>query len=125
MSKKNDNGIVYSTEQGRMCPGCGRAVGECVCGADESADAGDGVVRISRQTKGRGGKSVTVITGVPVTKSELKKLARELKARCGCGGTVKDDAIEIQGDKRDDLLEVLQAKGGEVSSGKDDPAASA
>lgn len=111
MSKKNDNGIVYSTEQGRMCPGCGRAVGQCVCGSDDSVPAGDGIVRISRQTKGRAGKAVTVVTGIPVTKSELKKLARELKARCGCGGTVKDDAIEIQGDKRDEALEVLKAKG--------------
>ena len=111
MSKENDNPIVYSTEKGRMCPGCGEAIGDCVCGADESIAEGDGVVRVSRRTKGRGGKVVTVITGIPVAKSELKKLARELKARCGTGGTVKDDAIEIQGDKRNEALEVLKAKG--------------
>ena len=111
MSKKANNLIVYSTEQGRMCPGCERAVDQCVCGTEEFIAEGDGVARISRQTKGRGGKAVTVITGAPVTKSELKKLARELKARCGCGGTVKGDTIEIQGDKRNELLEVLKAKG--------------
>lgn len=94
-----------------MCPGCERAVAECVCGTDESIPTGDGVVRISRQTKGRGGKAVTIITGAGVSKSELKKLARELKARCGCGGTVKDDAIEIQGDKRNEVLKALEVKG--------------
>ncbi len=111
MSKENNNGIVYSTGEGRMCPGCERAASQCVCDTDESIPSGDGVVRISRQTKGRAGKAVTVITGLSVSKSELKKLARELKARCGCGGTVKDDTIEIQGDKRDEVLKVLKAKG--------------
>ena len=97
-----------------MCPDCGRAKGECVCSLDDSIAEGDGIVRVSRETKGRRGKAVTVIKGVPVSKSELKKLARELKAKCGSGGTVKDFAIEIQGDHRDKLVEELKTKGWQV-----------
>ena len=108
---KNNNGLVYSTDHGRMCPGCGRALDECVCTTEESILAGDGIVRISRQTKGRKGKGVTVIAGLPLKSSELKQLARELKAQCGCGGTVQDATIEIQGDHRDKLVELLTAKG--------------
>ena len=107
----NNNGLVYSTDYGRMCPDCGRAVDECICKTEESLPAGDGIVRISRQTKGRKGKGVTVITGLPLKSSELKQLARQLKAQCGSGGTVKDTAIEIQGDHRDKLIELLAAKG--------------
>ncbi|MBL7215753.1 MAG: translation initiation factor Sui1 [Phycisphaerae bacterium] len=112
MSKSGkNNGLVYSTDHGRMCPDCGRAVAECVCTTEESLPAGDGIVRIGRQTKGRKGKGVTVITGLPLKSSELKQLARQIKAKCGCGGTVKDATIEIQGDHRDKLIELLTAKG--------------
>ena len=107
----DDGGIVYSTEFGRMCPGCGRALDKCFCKSEESVPEGDSIVRISRQTKGRRGRAVTVITGVPLTSAELKRLARELKAKCGSGGTVKDGVIEIQGDFREKLLEELKAKG--------------
>ncbi len=110
MSDKK-NGLVYSTDHGRMCPDCGRAMDACICSIEESIPAGDGIVRISRETKGRKGKGVTVITGLPMKLPELKQLARELKAQCGCGGTVKDGAVEIQGDHRDKLFEVLTAKG--------------
>jgi len=71
----------------------------------------DGTVRLQRQTKGRGGGTVVVITGIPLAGVELKNLAGELKKRCGCGGTVKDGVIEIQGDHRDTLFAALQAKG--------------
>lgn len=64
-----------------------------------------------RQTKGRKGKGVCLITGLPLTEEELKKLAKELKQRCGTGGTVKDGVIEIQGDNRDLLLEELRSRG--------------
>jgi translation initiation factor 1 len=110
MSGKN-NGLVYSTDFGRMCPDCGRAADACICGTEESVPASDGIVRISRETKGRKGKGVTLVTGLPMKPSELKQFARELKARCGSGGTVKGGAIEIQGDHRDKLLDVLAAKG--------------
>jgi translation initiation factor 1 len=71
----------------------------------------DGVVRVARQTKGRKGKGVTLITGVPLEGAQLKELAKTLKQRCGSGGTVKDGIIEIQGDHRDVLLVALAARG--------------
>ena len=71
---------------------------------------GDGVVRVSRQTKGRKGKGVTLISGVPLAGDELKDLAKALKQRCGSGGTIKDGIIEIQGDHRDTLVVELSKK---------------
>jgi translation initiation factor 1 len=106
------NGIVYSTEHGRICPACGKPVGECVCRDEKKAiPAGDGIVRVSRETKGRKGKGVTVITGVGLDEQGLRSLAADLKRRCGAGGTVKGDTIEIQGDHRDLLLEELSKRG--------------
>lgn len=72
---------------------------------------GDGVVRISRETKGRKGKGMTIITGIPLSGADLKDLAKELKQKCGTGGTVKGDILEIQGDHRDRLLGELTARG--------------
>jgi translation initiation factor 1 len=69
------------------------------------------VVRVGRQTQGRKGKGVTVVTGVPLAGAELEVLATELKRRCGSGGTVRDGAIEIQGDHRDLLLAELGRRG--------------
>ncbi|MGE4286916.1 MAG: translation initiation factor Sui1 [Phycisphaerae bacterium] len=108
------DGIVFSTEFGRMCPDCGKPIDGCVCRAEQAPPAGDGIVRLCRETKGRKGKGVTVITGLPLTNSEMKQLARELKARCGCGGTLRDGVIEIQGDKRDLLKKTLEEKGYKV-----------
>ncbi len=76
-----------------------------------SQPKGDGVVRVARQTKGRKGKGVTLITGVPLRTDELKDLAKTLKQRCGSGGTVKDGIIEIQGDHRDALVKELSTRG--------------
>jgi translation initiation factor 1 len=106
------NGIVYSTERGRMCPVCGQPVGECVCRQESKLiPAGDGIVRVARETKGRKGKGVTVITGVPLDEQALQKLATELKRRCGAGGTVKGHTIEIQGDQRELLVAELTRRG--------------
>jgi len=66
---------------------------------------------VVRETKGRRGKGVTLITGVPLHNGELKRLGKQLKRRCGSGGTVKDGVIEIQGDHRDLLVEELQKLG--------------
>lgn len=107
----NNNGLVFSTDHGRMCPECDKPIDQCACGNEGLVPETDGIVRVSRQTKGRKGKGVTIITGLPMTAAELKRYARELKARCGCGGTVKDNTIEIQGDHRDALIEILQSKG--------------
>ncbi len=113
MKKSSLGGLVYSTEQGRMCPDCGHPKADCQCGK-AAAPAGDGIVRVSRETKGRKGKGVTLITGVPLAEAELKALAKVLKAKCGTGGTVKDGVIEIQGDQRDLLVPLLEAKGWQV-----------
>ena len=106
-----EHGIVYSTEHGRMCPGCGRPVGECACREEREVPQGDGIARVARETKGRKGKSVTVITGIPLDQKGLQRLAKELKRQCGAGGTVKGATIEIQGDHRDLLVEALRGRG--------------
>jgi len=95
-----DSGVVYSTEQGKTCPECGKPVKSCAC-KQQAAPIGDGKVRVSRETKGRKGKGVTLVTGLPLADEGLKKLAKALKKKCGVGGTVKDGVIEIQGDYRD------------------------
>ena len=102
---------VYTTEQGRVCPGCGLPVDRCECRARKAVDRGGGRVRVSRETKGRKGKGVTVITGLPLNEDGLLQLARELKQRCGTGGTVKNNVIEIQGDHRDLLVDELAKRG--------------
>lgn len=107
---KNNSRPVYSSEQGRLCPGCGRAKSACACRPDRPA-VGDGIVRIRRESKGRGGKTVTVVTGLPLEGEALKLLAGELKRRCGTGGTVKDGTVEIQGDHADLLLAELEKRG--------------
>lgn len=106
-----DSRLVYSTEQGKMCPGCAKPVGDCGCRPTDRRPAGDGRVRVLRETKGRKGKGVTLITGLPLPGPELKALGRQLKQACGSGGTVKNGTIEIQGDHRDRLLEELAKRG--------------
>ncbi len=104
-------GLVYSTEAGRLCPDCGAPKDQCQCSRESEIPQGDGIVRVSRETKGRKGKGVTLVTGVPLAEKELKALAKQLKAKCGTGGTVKNGVIEIQGDQRDLLLNELQKQG--------------
>ena len=92
---KKRGGLVYSTGKGRISPGCGWPADRCVCSHNlkdpaGAAPRGDGVVRVSRQTKGRKGKGVTVVTGVPLAASELASLATELKKKCGSGGSLRD-----------------------------------
>ncbi|SFM12774.1 translation initiation factor Sui1 [Halopseudomonas yangmingensis] len=103
-------GLVYSTETGRMCPDCRQPQADCRCG-EAVVPAGDGVVRVRRETKGRGGKTVTTVSGVPLAGEELKALAKRIKARCGCGGALKDGVIEIQGDQVALLCDWLAAEG--------------
>lgn len=106
-------GLVYSTETGRTCPECRQAVAQCSCGAPVPV-AGDGVVRVRRETKGRGGKTVTSISGLVLPADELKQLAKRMKARCGCGGALKDGVVEIQGDQVAVLCEWLSEQGFKV-----------
>lgn len=105
--------LVYSTEHGRMCPDCGKPAKNCECGKKKEASfkKGDGRVRVSRQTKGRKGKGVTLITGLPLGNDQLLELAKDLKRRFGTGGTVKRADIEIQGEYRDILVEELIKRG--------------
>jgi len=107
MKKPTTKGLVYSTDTGRTCPGCGHPVKQCCCSNEKSLQQGDGVVRVSRQTKGRKGSGVCLITGVPLAEAELKKLAKQLKKKCGAGGAVKNGIIEIQGDQREVLVDIL------------------
>ena len=105
------NKRVYSSDGGRMCPDCAHPVGDCACGRKSNAAPADGVVRVARETKGRKGKGVTIVTGVPLDGPELADLAKQLKNRCGAGGTVKNGVIEIQGDHRDRVVAELQGRG--------------
>jgi len=111
MSRRDDSRLVYSSERGRICPDCGRPQASCACRERSRSPAGDGVVRVRRERKGRRGKTVTLIAGVPLAAAELADLARELKRRCGTGGSAKDGVIEIQGDHLDALVEELGARG--------------
>jgi len=112
MKSSSRGGLVYSTDAGRMCPECRLALAQCACKATaRAAPAGDGVVRVSRQTKGRGGKSVTLIKGLALDSVSLAALGKQLRTACGCGGTVKDGVIEVQGDHCDLIMEALKKNG--------------
>ena len=105
--------LVYSTEGGRMCEGCGQPELGCRCATLRAAavPAGDGVARIRREIGGRGGKTVTVVRGLALDEAMLAALAKRLKATCGTGGTVKQGAIELQGDHRDAVAACLAREG--------------
>ena len=110
----SSNKRVYSSEGGRTCPECSRPLDACDCGSKRNAPPSDGTVRVSRETKGRKGKGVTVVTGVPLGAADLADLAKQLKNRCGAGGTIKNGVIEIQGDHRDTVVAQLQQHGWNV-----------
>lgn len=110
MKSRSGGGLVYSTEHGRTCPDCRQPLASCSC-KQASVPVGDGVVRVSRETKGRGGKCVTVVKGVLLDAVALAALAKKLKAACGTGGTSKDGVIEIQGDHCELIVTRLKAEG--------------
>jgi translation initiation factor 1 len=108
--------LVYSTESGRICPSCGRQTKKCTCKKKktvkkQSIYPNDGIVRIRREVKGRKGKTVTTVFGVPLADRKLEQFAKILKRKCGTGGTVKDDIIIIQGDHRETLLKEIKQQG--------------
>ncbi|MFO7876340.1 MAG: translation initiation factor Sui1 [Desulfovermiculus sp.] len=113
MNKKPeaDSGPVYSTDKGKVCPQCGEPAARCRCRNKAAPHPGDGIVRIGRETKGRKGKGVSLVTGLQLQYQDLARLAKRLKAKCGSGGTVKNGVIEIQGDHRDLLVEELRKEG--------------
>jgi translation initiation factor 1 len=106
-------GLVYSTEGGKVqrCPRCGEPLqdGRCRCAAADRAVPGDGVLRVRRETAGRGGKTVTTVSGA--SPADARELAKALKRLCGTGGAVKDGVVELQGDHREKVLSYLSAQG--------------
>jgi translation initiation factor 1 len=104
MLKSTSSTLVYSSETGRICPDCSQPVAQCQCAANKramaaaSGAAADGIVRVMREIKGRGGKSVTLVRGLGLDAAALTALGKQLKAACGSGGTTKDGVIEVQGD---------------------------
>lgn len=111
MKTPSSTGLVYSTEHGTMCPDCRQPVAECVCRKAAPSVFADGVIRVSRETKGRKGKGVTLVKGAALEEAALVQLAKQLKTVCGSGGTVKDGVIEIQGDHCDQVLALLKKQG--------------
>jgi translation initiation factor 1 len=103
--------IIYSTGIGSLCPNCRRAVRECVCPKGAPGAASVSAVRVGREVKGRAGKGVTTVTGLPLSARDIEALARELKKRCGSGGTVRNGVIEIQGDHRETIVGELNKLG--------------
>ena len=106
--------LVYSTGVGSICPGCGWPERDCTCSTRAGADqvVPDRITAKLRMEKtGRGGKTVTVVYDLPRNAAFLKELCSELKKTCGTGGAVADGAIELQGDLRDRLRELLTKKG--------------
>lgn len=112
MRKSGAGGLVYSTDAGRMCPACRQPTAACICAQLKAAPAaGDGIVRVSRESKGRGGKVVTLVRGLSLDALALAALGKKLKTACGSGGAVKDGVIEVQGDHCDRVIAALQADG--------------
>lgn len=118
MSRRAGSRLVYSSDQGRVCPHCGLAAARCVCRRSPHAARGDGVVRVRRETRGRRGKTVTTISGIPLAEQELRDLAAQLKRRCGSGGSVVEGVIEVQGDHGDAIVPELEARGYTVERGR-------
>ncbi|MBS4096286.1 MAG: translation initiation factor Sui1 [Sulfuricella sp.] len=107
-NSRSGGGLVYSTEHGKMCPACRHPLAECVCKRNAATPVSDGIVRVSRETKGRKGKGVTLVKGLALDEPALAQLGKQLKALCGSGGTVKDGVIEIQGDHCERVIEYLK-----------------
>jgi len=117
MRKTGTGGLVYSTEGGRMCPACRKPTAECICSAQPVLARRENVVlRVSRETKGRGGKAVTVVRGLEADAVTLAALGKQLRTLCGSGGTVKDGVIEVQGDHRERVIAHLAASGWKAKS---------
>ncbi len=117
---------VYSTDLGKICSICNRSEQNCTCSAKEKRrnknsqdakvnnspcvnDPNDGIVRIRLEKKGRGGKSVTTVNGLPGNEKELKTLAKKIKAKLGTGGAIKQNIVEFQGDRRTEVQKHLES----------------
>lgn len=111
-AKESDYRVVYTTEDGALCPECKRPRAKCGCAEARKLEIrGDGNVRVRRETNGRGGKTVTTIAGLALNQTELQSLLKDLKRVCGAGGALKDGVLEIQGDQCDLILRELGRRG--------------
>lgn len=114
MSSGSNSRLVYSTG-GDVCPRCGRSLADCTCASDAGEPVPKKIVaKLRMERAGRGGKVVTVVDGLPRNEAFLKDLCAELKRACGTGGAVKDGTIELQGERRDRVRELLLRKGHQV-----------
>ena len=115
MATRSGTRPVYSTEAGRLCPTCGWPLVDCRCSArfDEALPTKI-VAKLRLEKAGRGGKTVTVVDGLPRNAKFLAALAAEAKRACGTGGAAKETTVELQGDHRDRLRALLRARGWEV-----------
>jgi len=112
MTRAGDSSLVYSTDGGRTCPVCRQALAACQCAAAaRQVVQGDGRVRVSREKAGRGGKTVTVVRGLPLAADALSALGKRLRSACGTGGTQRDGLLELQGDHAERVTAWLQAEG--------------
>jgi len=106
------NALVYSTDGGgRMCPLCRSAANACQCQVVSAPVPAAGKTRVALENKGRGGKTVTVVRGLPLAPDALAVLGKALRTACGCGGTVKDGAVELQGDQQEPATAWLRKQG--------------
>ena len=103
--------LVYSSAGNNQCPRCGKELRKCKCSNQEDAASSSGSVLIQRQSKGRGGKQVTVVSGLLLRKAEMTSLLKELKTTCGSGGSLKGSNLEIQGDCREQVQKLLSGRG--------------
>lgn len=111
MRKAGSGGLVYSTDFGRMCAACRQPMAACLCAQRAAAPVGDGVVRVSRESKGRGGRTVTLVRGLALKADALAALGKRLRTACGSGGTARDGVLELQGDHVQRVIELLGAEG--------------
>jgi len=113
MARPPASRLVYSSQSGRICPGCGWPERDCKCSTSLASETVPAriVAKLRLEKKGRGGKSVTVVDGLPRNAAFLSALGGELKRACGTGGTVLETGVELQGDLRERVREVLAKKG--------------
>ena len=111
---KNKASLVYSSESGSACPECKQPLDACSCNPSANPKDGLNTVRVSLSNKGRKGKSVTLIKGLRMNPSELKAYAGKLKKKTGTGGSLKDGVVEIQGDYREKVSEILRKDGWKI-----------
>ena len=117
--KNSETRLVYSTLNGRLCPDCQKSVNHCCCKQKKTLNHSaqnrpDGPIRVHLETKGRNGKGVTVVRGIPLSEEALQALGKSLKQKCGSGGTVKEGQIEVQGDQRELIMGELTKLGFKV-----------